>query len=172
MSPFVDGEHRRATRFDAIVRRRLRRRSAIPPSCPLVQLGDDDWLLELFHGPTLAFKDVALQLVGRLFDHVLGRAGRAGHDRRAPRRATPARPPSTPCGAARHVDIVVLYPDGRVSDVQRRQMTTVDAPNVHTVAVEGTFDDCQDLVKAMFADDAVPRPACSCRRSTRSTGPG
>ena len=123
-----------------------------PAVCPLVQLGDDEWLLELFHGPTLAFKDVALQLVGRLFDHVLAERGdrvtivgaTIGRHRLARR--------STPCAGRENVDIVVLYPAGRVSDVQRRQMTTVDAPNVRDVAVEGTFDDCQDLVKAMFAD--------------------
>ena len=143
-----------------------------PAVCPLVQLGADEWLLELFHGPTLAFKDVALQLVGRLFDHVLARAGRAGHDRRAPRRATPARRPSTPWPGGANVDIVVLYPEGRVSEVQRRQMTTVDAPNVHAVAVEGTFDDCQDLVKAMFADAAFRRPAPALRGELDQLGPG
>jgi threonine synthase len=121
--------------------------------CPLVQVGDDEWICELFHGPTLAFKDVALQLVGLLFDHVLARRGQ---------RATVVVATSGDTGSAAiegvrgcgHVDIVVLFPDGRVSDVQRRQMTTVDAPNVHTIAVQGTFDDCQDLVKAMFADAA------------------
>ena len=80
--------------------------------------------------------------------------GRAGHHRRSPPRATPARRPSRPAAAAPHLDIVVLHPAGRVSEVQRRQMTTVDEPNVHNVAVDGTFDDCQDLVKAMFADEA------------------
>jgi threonine synthase len=124
-----------------------------PAVCPLVQIGDDDWVLELFHGPTLAFKDVALQLVGRLFDHVLGERGE---------RVTIVGATSGDTGSAAidgvkgcdNVDIVILYPAGRVSEVQRRQMTTVDAPNVHTVAVEGTFDDCQDLVKAMFGDVA------------------
>ena len=65
----------------------------------------------------------------------------------------------------------MLHPHGRVSEVQRRQMTTVLAPNVHNIAIEGTFDDCQDLVKALFADLALPRPRMRCRRSTRSTGP-
>jgi threonine synthase len=122
-----------------------------PAVTPLVQIGPQEWLLELFHGPTLAFKDVALQLVGRLFDHVLGQRGQ---------RVTIVGATSGDTGSAAidgvrgcaHVDIVILYPYGRVSDVQRRQMTTVDAPNVHAVAVEGTFDDCQDLVKAMFND--------------------
>lgn len=118
---------------------------------PLVQIGANEWLLEQFHGPTLAFKDVALQLVGRLFDHVLAERGQ---------RVTIVGATSGDTGSAAidgvkacsNVDIVILYPQGRTSDVQRRQMTTVDSPNVHTVAVEGTFDDCQDLVKAMFND--------------------
>ena len=119
--------------------------------CPLVQLDTDLWVLELFHGPTLAFKDIALQLVGKLFDHILCERDR---------RVTIVGATSGDTGSAAidglrgldRVDIVILYPRGRTSDVQRRQMTTVDAPNVHVVAVDGTFDDCQDLVKAMFAD--------------------
>ena len=118
---------------------------------PLVQIGNDEWLLEQFHGPTLAFKDVALQLVGRLFDHVL---------RERDQRVTIVGATSGDTGSAAidgvkacsNIDIVILYPFGRTSDVQRRQMTTVDSPNVHTLAVDGTFDDCQDLVKAMFND--------------------
>ncbi len=122
-----------------------------PAVCPLVQIGADEWLLELFHGPTLAFKDVALQLVGRMFDHVLGQRG----ERLMVVGATSGDTGSAAIEAlraCRHVDIVMLYPHGRISDVQRRQMTTVDAPHVHAVAIDGTFDDCQDLVKAMFAD--------------------
>ncbi|MDY7100024.1 MAG: threonine synthase [Actinomycetota bacterium] len=120
---------------------------------PLRDLGDDLWLLELFHGPTFAFKDVALQLVGRLFDEELGRRG----ERLTVLVATSGDTGSAAMEALRDrdaVDVVVLYPEGRVSDVQRRQMTTIDAPNVHAVAVEGNFDDCQDLVKAAFADEA------------------
>jgi threonine synthase len=151
MAPFVEGEIDDAALTamctDAYASFRH------PAVCPLVQIGPDDWLLELFHGPTLAFKDVALQVVGRLFDHVLGERGEhvtivgatSGDTGSAAIDAVAGRP---------HVDIVVLYPEGRVSDVQRRQMTTVDAPNVRTVAIEGTFDDCQDLLKAMFADEA------------------
>jgi threonine synthase len=124
-----------------------------PAVCPLVQLGPDEWLLELFHGPTLAFKDMALQVVGRLFDHVLAQRGE---------RVTVVGATSGDTGSAAidamagrsNVDIVILYPAGRVSEVQRRQMTTVAAENVQAVAVEGTFDDCQDLVKAMFNDPA------------------
>jgi threonine synthase len=123
-----------------------------PAVCPLVQLDANEWLLELFHGPTLAFKDIALQLLGRLFDRVV--ADRDQH-------VTVVVATSGDTGSAAieavvgldHVDIVVLYPAGRLSDVQRRQMTTVTAPNVRTAAVEGTFDDCQDLVKALFADE-------------------
>ncbi len=117
--------------------------------CPLVQLDDNLFLLELFHGPTLAFKDVAMQLLGKLMDHVLKAQGR---------RATIVGATSGDTGSAAveafkgldQVDIFILFPNGRVSDVQRRQMTTVDSPNVHAIAVDGTFDDCQSLVKAMF----------------------
>ena len=123
---------------------------------PLVDLGDGLHLLELFHGPTLAFKDVALQLLGRLFDHEL--------DRRDERvtivGATSGDTGSAAIEACRdrnNLDIVVLHPADRVSEVQRRQMTTVNSPNVHNVAVDGTFDDCQDLVKAMFADAGFRR---------------
>ena len=120
---------------------------------PLVQIDHKQWLLELFHGPTLAFKDVALQLVGRMFDRVLAERGE---------RITIIGATSGDTGSAAiagvqdcaNVDIVILYPAGRTSEVQRRQMTTVESPNVHAVAIEGTFDDCQDLVKAMFADAA------------------
>ena len=122
-----------------------------PAVVPLVQIDHQQWLLELFHGPTLAFKDVALQLVGRMFDTVLAQRGK---------RITIVGATSGDTGSAAidgvkgcdNVDIVILYPAGRTSDVQRRQMTTVDSPNVNAIAVDGTFDDCQDLVKAMFAD--------------------
>ncbi len=124
-----------------------------PAVCPLVQIGPDEWLLELFHGPTLAFKDVALQVVGRLFDDALAAAGERVTVIGATSGDTGSAAIAGLAGCAR-VDIVVLYPAGRVSEVQRRQMTTVTAPNVHAVEVEGTFDDCQDLVKAMFADAA------------------
>ncbi|MGE0880638.1 MAG: threonine synthase [Acidimicrobiia bacterium] len=151
MWPYVEGSLDRAT-FEAIVRDTYTsfRHDAV---CPLVQLDSNEWMLELFHGPTLAFKDVALQLLGRLFDEVLT----ARNERLTIVGATSGDTGSAAIDAManRHnVDIVILYPYGRVSDVQRRQMTTVDAPNVHAVAVEGTFDDCQDLVKAMFADVA------------------
>jgi threonine synthase len=119
--------------------------------CPLVQLSDDTWLLELFHGPTLAFKDVALQLVGRLMDDELGRRG----ERTSIVVATSGDTGSAAIEACRgraNLEIFVLHPAGRVSEVQRRQMTTVLSPNVRNIAIKGSFDDCQDLVKGMFAD--------------------
>ena len=118
---------------------------------PLKQLAPELWLMELFHGPTLAFKDYALQLVGPLFDHVLERRG----ERATIIGATSGDTGSAAIEACRDraaLDIFILYPHGRISEVQRRQMTTVVSPNVHAIAIEGTFDDCQDLVKAMFAD--------------------
>jgi threonine synthase len=122
-----------------------------PAIVPLRQLGTHLWMQELFHGPTLAFKDMALQLVGRLFDHVL--AGRGQHVTIIG--ATSGDTGSAAIEACRdraHLDVVILHPHGRTSEVQRRQMTTVLAPNIANIAVEGSFDDCQDLVKAMFAD--------------------
>ncbi len=122
-----------------------------PAVVPLVQIGPRQWVQELFHGPTLAFKDVALQLVGRMFDHVLAARGERVTIVGATSGDTGSAAIDAVAGRA-CVDIVMLYPLGRTSDVQRRQMTTVDAPNAHAIAVEGTFDDCQDLVKAMFND--------------------
>jgi len=124
-----------------------------PHVAPLRELGDNRWLLELFHGPTLAFKDVALQLVGRLFDHVLTARG----ERITVVGATSGDTGSAAIDGVQHcanVSMVILYPQGRISEVQRRQMTTVQSTNVHTVAIDGSFDDCQDLVKAMFNDRA------------------
>ena len=122
-----------------------------PAVAPLKQLDRNLWLLELFHGPTLAFKDYALQVVGRLFDHVLARRG----DRVTIVGATSGDTGSAAIEACRdrdRVEIFILHPAGRVSEVQRRQMTTVASANVHNIAIEGSFDDCQDLVKAMFND--------------------
>ena len=122
-----------------------------PATAPLVQLGKGLWLMELFHGPTLSFKDYALQFLGRLFDHVVARRRR----RLTILGATSGDTGSAAIEACRgreSLSIIILHPHGRVSEVQRRQMTTVYAPNVHNVAIDGTFDDCQALVKAMFAD--------------------
>jgi threonine synthase len=123
---------------------------------PLAQLDERLWLLELFHGPTLAFKDLALQLVGRMFDLVLARRG----GQVTIIGATSGDTGSAALAACRDkaaLDIFMLYPRGRISDVQRRQMTTIDAPNAHALAIEGTFDDCQDIVKALFANPALRR---------------
>ncbi len=127
-----------------------------PDVCPLVALEDGHWLLELFHGPTFAFKDIALQVVARLFDYELDRRDDRAMIVAATSGDTGSAAMEAVAGRDR-LDIVVLYPAGRTSEVQRRQMTTMDASNVHAVAVDGTFDDCQDLVKAMFADDPFRR---------------
>ncbi|MEH6660635.1 MAG: threonine synthase [Parasphingorhabdus sp.] len=121
---------------------------------PLVQLDGRQWLLELFHGPTLAFKDVALQLLGLLFEKFLARQDK---------HLTVVGATSGDTGSAAidalagrdKVDIFMIHPDGRISDVQRRQMTTVLAPNVHNIAIDGSFDDAQAMVKRMFADKEV-----------------
>ena len=122
-----------------------------PAVAPLHQLDGNSWLLELFHGPTLAFKDFALQLLGRLFDNILARRG----ERVTIVGATSGDTGSAAIEACRDrdaIDIFILHPEGLVSDIQRRQMTTVASPNVYNIAIAGTFDDCQDLVKAMFND--------------------
>jgi threonine synthase len=126
---------------------------AHPAVAPLVQLDSGLFALELFHGPTLAFKDLALQLAGHLFAHVLAACGErvrivgatSGDTGSAAIAAMAGRP---------GIDITILHPEGKTSEVQRRQMTTVTAGNVLNIAVQGNFDDCQDLVKAMFADSA------------------
>jgi threonine synthase len=123
---------------------------------PLVPFGEHRWLLELFHGPTLAFKDFALQLLAPLMNEALKRRNQ---------RALVLAATSGDTGAAAvaalanqpNIDLVVLHPKGRISDVQRRQMTTTTAPNIRNVAIEGTFDDAQSLVKQVFADQAFAR---------------
>ncbi len=147
LKPFVDGEIP-----DADLLAMARDAYACfghPAVTPLVQIAPNTFVLELFHGPTLAFKDVAMQMLARLMDHILAKRGE---------RATIVGATSGDTGGAaieafrssRRVDMVILYPEGRVSDVQRRMMTTPTEPNVHAVAIAGTFDDCQALVKAMF----------------------
>ena len=151
LSPYLGGEIGHAA-FERIVREAYAtfRHAAV---CPLVQIGTNSFVLELFHGPTLAFKDVAMQLLARLMDHVLSERGQ---------RATIAGATSGDTGGAAidafagrdRTDIFILFPNGRVSPVQQRQMTTPDAANVHTLAIEGDFDACQALVKDMFNDHA------------------
>lgn len=118
---------------------------------PLTQIGRQEWLLELFHGPTLAFKDFALQLLGRLVDHLLEQRGETGIVLGATSGDTGSAALAAVAGRDR-LKSFILYPHGRVSDVQRRQMTTMLADNIHCIALDGTFDDCQDHVKALFAD--------------------
>ncbi len=123
-----------------------------PDVVPLRRLGNTDiWLAELFWGPTLAFKDIALQLLGQLLDHELQRRDQAVTVLGATSGDTGSAAIEALRGRSR-ITVAILHPEGRVSDVQRRQMTTVEAPNVLNLAVQGSFDDCQDLVKAAFAD--------------------
>lgn len=147
LRPLIDGEIADAA-LDAMIEESYAT-FRHPAVCPLVQLDDNLFLLELFHGPTLAFKDVAMQLLGRLMDHVL----RARGSRATIVGATSGDTGSAAVEAFRgldQVDIFILFPEGRVSEVQRRQMTSVGAENVHAIAVDGNFDDCQNIVKALF----------------------
>lgn len=149
MSLFIDGEIP-----DAVLKKIIKDAYATfrhPAVAPLVQVGPNDFVLELFHGPTLAFKDVAMQWLARTVDYALAERGQ----RATIIGATSGDTGGAAIGAFRgrdNTDIFILFPDGRVSDVQRRQMTTVADSNVHAMAIEGNFDDCQALVKAMFND--------------------
>ena len=147
MSPFVGGEI-----DDLDLRRMIEEAYATfhhPAVAPLVQMGPNDWLLELFHGPTLAFKDVAMQILARLMDHVLSERGE---------RLTIVGATSGDTGGAAleafkncdGIDTFFMFPNGKVSDFQRRQMTTIGAENCHAIAIDGCFDDCQLMVKDMF----------------------
>ncbi len=127
-----------------------------PDVCPVIPLDRNLHLLDLTQGPTLAFKDVALQLVGRMLDAELERRGRGVTVIGATSGDTGSAAIEALAGKS-NVEVVILHPLDRVSEVQRRQMTTVDAANIHNVAVRGTFDDCQDLVKAAFADESLRR---------------
>ncbi|MEW9834617.1 threonine synthase [Mesorhizobium marinum] len=149
LTPFLGGEIAPAT-FERLAHEAYAtfRHEA---TCPIVQLAPNTFVLELFHGPTLAFKDVAMQLLARLMDHILAERGQ---------RATIAGATSGDTGGAaieafggrERTDIFILFPNGKVSPVQQRQMTTPNASNVHALAIEGNFDDCQGLVKDMFND--------------------
>lgn len=147
MAPFVDGTIDDEV-FKDIISQAYGSFSH-PAVVPLREMRPNEWLLELFHGPTYAFKDVALQVLGRLIDHVLEKRDQ---------RATIVVATSGDTGGAAieafrgraRTDLFVFHPHNRVSEVQRRQMTTAVEDNVHNIALEGTFDDCQNLVKAMF----------------------
>ena len=120
---------------------------------PLVELGDNQWVLELFHGPTLAFKDFALQFLGNLLDYLLAKR----QQKVVIMGATSGDTGSAAiegCRQCKNLDIFILHPHQRVSEVQRRQMTTVLADNIHNIALQGNFDDCQNMVKASFADQS------------------
>jgi threonine synthase len=149
IAPFVEG----SIAF-ADLQRMCRRAYAgfgHPAVAPLVQLAPGTFVLELFHGPTLAFKDFALQLAGHLFEHVLEKTGQRVCIVGATSGDTGSAAIEAMAGR-QNIDITILHPEGRTSEVQRRQMTTVTAKNVLNIALAGNFDDCQDLVKAMFAD--------------------
>jgi threonine synthase len=151
MRPFI-GDCFTDHEFRAIIRRAYEGFGHVA-RCPISQLAPNEFLLELFHGPTLAFKDVAMQLIGQMFQAVLTRRGQ---------RVTIVGATSGDTGSAAieafrgldAADVFILYPHGRVSEVQRRQMTTPAEANVHAIAVDGDFDDCQALLKAMFNDFA------------------
>ena len=124
-----------------------------PAVAPLVQLGQNEWVLELFQGPTLAFKDFALQMLGRLLDYVLEKR----HQKVVVMGATSGDTGSAAIQGVKrceNVDIFILHPYQRVSEVQRRQMTTVQGDNIHNIALKGHFDHCQAMVKASFADQS------------------
>ena len=151
LTPFLGGEIRQDV-FERLVHEAYGtfRHAAV---CPLVQTGPDRYVLELFHGPTLAFKDVAMQLLARLMDHILAERGE---------RATIVGATSGDTGGAaieafagrERTDVFILFPHNRVSPVQQRQMTTSGAKNVHAIALEGNFDDCQGILKDLFNNHA------------------
>ncbi|MFD2056884.1 threonine synthase [Mesorhizobium calcicola] len=149
LSPFL-GDEIPAPVFERLVREAYAtfRHEAV---CPLVQTGPNTFILELFHGPTLAFKDVAMQLLARLMDHVLAERDQHATIVGATSGDTGGAAIDAFAGRSR-TDIFILFPHGRVSPVQQRQMTTSTAENVHALAIEGNFDDCQGLLKDMFND--------------------
>lgn len=149
--PFVDGALSDAELKSVIAKAYSSfRHQAI---APLVQTGHNEWILELFQGPTLAFKDFALQFLGHLLDHILAKR----KQKVVVMGATSGDTGSAAiegCSRCENIDIFILHPHNRVSEVQRRQMTTVVAANVHNIALEGNFDDCQNMVKASFSDQS------------------
>lgn len=154
MYPFVQGSIDEAS-FKIMIKE-VYSGFADPQVAPLKQLNDNEYVLELFHGPTLAFKDFALQLLGRLLDYVLKKRG----ERVVIMGATSGDTGSAAiegCKACENVDIFILHPYKRVSDVQRRQMTTVKGDNIYNLAIEGNFDDAQNIVKQSFANQSFLR---------------
>jgi len=151
MQPFVAGEIPDATLKRIIDESYATfRHNAV---CPIVQTGPTEFVLELFHGPTLAFKDVAMQFLARIMDHLLSERGQRVTIVGATSGDTGGAAIHAFAGSSR-ADVFILFPHGRVSPVQQRQMTTSGAANVQALAIEGTFDDCQGLVKALFNDHA------------------
>lgn len=154
LKPLIDGEI-----SDTILKDRIGKAYGTfkdPSIAPVRQIGEKLWVMELFHGPTFAFKDVALQLLGQLYDYVLAKR----NQRITIIGATSGDTGSAAIEACRgkeRVDIFMLHPKGRVSEIQRRQMTHVLSDNVFNIAIDGSFDDCQDLVKTMFADPDLRR---------------
>ncbi|MBL4693312.1 MAG: threonine synthase [Magnetovibrio sp.] len=149
MLPFVEGSIDEAT-LSKIVDETYKVFKGDDPA-PIKQLGDNEYVLELFHGPTLAFKDYALQFLGHMFDHVLAKR----NETLTIVGATSGDTGSAAIEACRDrdaIEIFILHPEGKVSEVQRRQMTSVLSDNVHNIALKGNFDDCQNTVKALFAD--------------------
>lgn len=151
VQPFIDGEINDGD-LKAIIKESYSefRHADI---APLKKIGNDEYILELFHGPTLAFKDFALQFLGRIFDYILQKRGENVTIVGATSGDTGSAAIEG-CRHSRHVKMFIMHPYNRVSDVQRKQMTTVLADNVHNLAVEGNFDDCQHMVKELFADQS------------------
>ncbi|MBS3803111.1 MAG: threonine synthase [Oleiphilaceae bacterium] len=152
MYPFVE-EAIPADDFRAMVKETYSSVFTHDAVAPLVQLDSNEWVMELFRGPTLAFKDFALQLLGRLLDYVLERRNQHVVIMGATSGDTGSAAIEG-CRRCEHVDIFILHPHERVSEVQRRQMTTVSGDNIHNIAVRGNFDDCQRMVKASFGDQS------------------
>jgi len=151
ISPFVDGAIPQADLKQLIDKSYATFRHG--GIAPLIQTGHNEWIMELFHGPTLAFKDFALQFLGNLLDYILAKRNQKVVIMGATSGDTGSAAIEG-CRRCENIDIFILHPHNRVSEVQRRQMTTVIADNVHNIAMHGNFDDCQNMVKASFSDQS------------------
>jgi threonine synthase len=151
ISPFVDGAIPQADLKQLIDKSYATFRHG--GIAPLIQTGHNEWIMELFHGPTLAFKDFALQFLGNLLDYILAKRNQKVVIMGATSGDTGSAAIEG-CRRCKNIDIFILHPYNRVSEVQRRQMTTVIADNVHNIAMHGNFDDCQNMVKASFSDQS------------------